>query len=289
MYCMISEIKKSLYIPFFIISCVGVVFICLLSEGYTSASGKSYTIFELLLSLRRDVMFVDIFLNRYEIWMKGIGVWTQLLLPFLLSIGYLSVVSGEKQTGMNRLLLIRENNLKYSISKVFSAMLSGGIIMFVGYLLFGLVVYAKFPSIQEYSKNDLNRYLEFYQGFHQDFHEVSFCFSRCVDVFLYGMCVNIFAYLVSIFFTDKYILFCLPIMLKYIWGQAVIKIELDAMNKGQETLLNLCAVFRIENILNRNSSVYWVTSLLFIFAVYLLGLHLHMYLLRKRGDGFGLD
>ncbi|MCH5254286.1 MAG: hypothetical protein J1F41_05125 [Lachnospiraceae bacterium] len=289
MYCMISEIKKSLYIPFFIISCVGVVFICLLSEGYTSASGKSYTIFELLLSLRRDVMFVDIFLNRYEIWMKGIGVWTQLLLPFLLSIGYLSVVSGEKQKGMNRLLLIRENNLKYSISKVFSAMLSGGIIMFVGYLLFGLVVYAKFPSIQEYSKNDLNRYLEFYQGFHQDFHEVSFCFSRCVDVFLYGMCVNIFAYLVSIFFTDKYILFCLPIMLKYIWGQAVIKIELDAMNKGQETLLNLCAVFRVENILNRNSSVYWVTSLLFIFAVYLLGLHLHMYLLRKRGDGFGLD
>lgn len=289
MYRIMSEIKKSLYMPFFIMSCSGVVLTCLLSEGYTSASGKSYTILELLLFLRRDVMFVDVFLNRYEIWMKGIGVWTQLLLPFLLSIGYLSVVSGEKQTGMNRLILIRENNLKYSVSKVFSAVLSGGIIMFVGYLLFGLIVYAKFPSIQEYSKNDLNRYLEFYQGFHQDFHEVSFFFRRCVDVFLYGMCVNIFAYLVSILFTDKYILLCLPLMLKYIWGQAIAKIELDAMNKGQETLLNLCAVFRVENILNRNKSVYWGMSLLFIFAVYFLGLHLNMYLLRKRGEGFGFD
>lgn len=289
MYRIMSEIKKSLYIPFFIMSCFGVVFTCLLSEGYTSASGKSYTVLELLLFLRRDVMFVDIFLNRYEIWMKGIGVWTQLLLPFLLSVGYLSVVSEEKQTGMNRLILIRENNLKYSVSKVLSAILSGGIIMFVGYLLFGLIVYAKFPSIQEYPKDDLNRYLEFYQNFHLGFHEIFFCFRRCADVFLYGMCVNIFAYLVSIIFTDKYILLCLPLMLKYIWGQAIAKIELDAMNKGQETLLNLCAVFRMETILNGNKSLYWGMSLLLIFAVYLLGLRLNIYLLRKRGDGFELD
>lgn len=280
-----SEIKKSLYIPFFIVSCTGVVLACLLSDGYTSAGGKSYTIIELFLFVGREVMLTDIFLNRYEIWIKGIGTWTQLLLPFLLSIGYLYVISSEKLTGMNRLILIRENNFKYSVSKVVAAILCGGVIMLAGYIIFGLIVYAKFPSIYEYSIDNLNAYV----GLRQGFHEAFFCFKRCIGVFLYGMCTNIFAYLVSIIFTDKYILLCLPIMLKYICGQAVGKIEIDAMNKGQDTLLNLCAVLRVENILNINNSIYWGMSLLLIFAIYLTGLRLNMYLLEKRGDGFGFD
>lgn len=285
MRSIMSEIKKSLYFPFFIMSCLGVVLACLLSEGYISAGGKSYTVLELLLFLRRDVMFTDVFLNRYEIWMKGIGIWTQLLLPFLLSIGYLSVSSDEKLSGVNRLILIRENNMKYSVSKALSAMLSGGIIMLAGYLMFELIVYAKFPSVQEYSWDDLNMYVEYYQGFQEAF----FCFKQCIGVFVYGICVNVFAYLVSIIFTDKYILFCLPIMLKYIWGQAVGKIELDAMNAGQDKLLDWCAVFRMENILNRNISVYLGWTLLLILILYLLGLCWNMHLLKKRGDGFGVD
>lgn len=284
MKSIICEIKKSLYIPFFGMSCLGVVLVCLLSEGYTSFSGKNYTIIELLL-LKRDVMLTDVNLNRYEIWNRGIGTWTQLLLPFLLSIGYLYVISSERQTGMNRLMLIREGNVRYGVSKVVSAMFSGGCIMLAGYVIFGLIVYAKFPSIYEYATENINEYMQLYL----DFNESLLCFERCIDIFIYGMSVNAFTFLVAILFTDKYILLCLPVMLKYIWGQVILKVQIDAMNKGQDMLLNLSSGLRPENILNGRHDYLWGVSLVFMFVVYMLGLCLNIYMLKKKGDDFGFE
>ena len=43
MHSIISEIKKSLYLPLFVLACIGVVCVCCFSEGYISANGKSYT------------------------------------------------------------------------------------------------------------------------------------------------------------------------------------------------------------------------------------------------------
>lgn len=281
----VTEIKKSLYLPFFTLSCFGVVLVCLLSEGYTSLGGKNYTIMELLLFLSKDAMLTDISLNRYEIWMKGIGTWTQLLLPFLLSIGYLYVISNEKLTGMHRLILVRENNLRYSISKTISAMLSGGIIMFVGYVVFGAIIFIKFPSIQEYPADYFNMYMESFYGS----QEFLWGLNRCIDIFLYGMCINVFAYFVSIIFVDKYILLCLPIMIKYIWGQTVLKIEMNAINTGQDALLNLCSGLRIENILSINQSVFWWMTLLLVFVIYMGGFCLNLYLLKKKGSEVGFE
>ena len=285
MHSIISEIKKNLYVPLFILSCMGVACVCCLSEGYISASGKTYTIMELLLFLRRDAMLADISLNRYDIWIRGIGTWTQLLLPFLLSMGYLYTVSSEKLSGFNRMLLIRETNFRYSASKLAAAIISGGIILSAGYLFFGILVYMKFPSVHAYPVDKLNLYMEMYPGF----QEAGFCFMRCIRVFLYGMCINVFAYMVSVFFRDKYILICLPLMLKYIWGQTVMKLETDAMNKGKDGVLNLCCGLRIESILNIHTAGYWGMTLLLICLIYLTGFCLTLYLLKKRGEGFGFE
>ncbi len=279
------EIKKSLFIPFFCLSCVGVILVCLLSVGYTTPRGQNYMILELLLFLKRETMLTDVNLNRYEIWNRGIGTWTQLLLPFLLSIGYLSAISNEKQTGIDRLMLLREGNLKYSVSKAVSAMLSGGIIMLTGYFVFGLIVYVRFPSIHAYSVESMDAYLELYPAF----NEMLLCMKNCVGTFMYGMSVNAFAFLVSILFMDKYILLCLPVMLKYIWGQAIMKIEINAINKAQDTVLNICAGLRPESILRINKDTYWVVSLVITLVIYILGICINMCILKKKGDGFGFE
>lgn len=285
MRIIISELKKSLYLPLFLLSCIGIIIVCCFSEGYVSASGRTYTIMELLLFLRRNAMLTDISLNRYDIWVRGIGIWAQLLLPFLVSIGYLYTVSNEKQSGFNRLLLVRENNFKYGISKLAAAILSGGIIMSVGYLLFGIIVLFRFPSIQEYSIDKINLYMEIYP----DFQETAFCFKKLGGVFLYGMSINVFGYLVSVFFRDKYILICLPLMLKYIWGQMVMKLEIDAMNRGNDTMLKLCSGFRMESILNIRSSGFWEVTLAVTGLVYFAGVCLTLHLLKTRGEGYGFE
>ena len=280
-----SEIKKNLYLPVFLLSCLGVALICCFSEGYMSINGKHYTIMELLLFLHRETMLAEISLNRYEIWKQGIGTWSQLLFPLLLSIGYLVMLSCEKKTGFNRLLLTRENNIKYCVSKLLSAMISGGIIILCGYLLFGLIVYMRFPAVQEYSAEQL----DYYMGIHPDFHEVLWIGKRCVGIFLYGMGVNVFAYFVSVWFTDQYILCCLPIMLKYILDRAVTKIVTDAMSHDWDTLLTLGSSLYLENLLNIDMPVSFGLTLLFVILLYLCGFFLMLYCLTKRGEDYGFE
>lgn len=283
MRSILSEIKKSLYPPLFILSCAQITLVCCLSEGYTSASGRTYTIMELLLFLPGNGMFADISLNRYDIWLRGAGTWSQLLFPFLVSTGYLYTIANEKLSGLNRLLLIRENNLRYGVSKLVSAMVSGGILLLAGYLCFGCLIYARFPSVYEYPMEKLNFYMEITP----DFKELLFCLNRCGRIFLYGMCINVFAYLVAVFFRDKYILGCLPLMLKYLWGQAVMKVETDAVNKGNEAVLKLCSGFRPENILIPSDT--WKMTLLLTGALYLAGFCLTIHFLEKKGEGFGFE
>lgn len=282
----ISEIKKSLHPPLFIMSCLGTAIVCCFSECYTSGSGRTYTIAELLMFLGKEAMFADTALNRYDIWVRGIGVWTQLLLPFLLSAGYIHAISNEKQSGMERLVLVRENNLKYCVSKVLSAILSGGAVMLAGYILFGIIIFLKFPSIYEYPAGMAEGYFQMNPGF----AEAGFCLQRCMGAFLYGMCMNSFAYAVSAVFTDRYILICLPLMLKYMWGQALMKIETGALLKGNNAVLNLCSGLHMESVLKINRpGFYWGITLVFALLVYMAGFCLTFFLLREKGEGFGFE
>ncbi len=279
------EMKKSLYPPLFILSCIGVILACAVCEGYTSGSRTTYTILELFLFVGKDVLLTDVSLNRYEIWEHGLGMWVQIFLPLLLSIGYLYTISAEKQTGYERLLLLRENNRRYSISKLAAAMFSGGLILLTGYILFGVLIWMKFPSLYEYSPDQIQSYLALVPGF----AEPLFCLRKCISVFLYGMCLNVFAYLVSIFFTDKYILICLPLLLRYVWEQIVLKLQLRALEQGSATGSRLCSGLRIETILTINYPGGWWGPLIVITLLYLSGFGISVYLLKKKGEGFGFE
>lgn len=286
MRSIMSGIKKALHPPVFILSCLGVSLACCLSDGhYASASGKTYTIMELMLFLPRDAMLSDISLNRYDIWRMGIGTWTRLLLPLLLGIGYLYSVSAERQSGFERMLLFREGGFRHSASRLAAAMISGGAVMLAGYLLFSMAVYASFPSIQEYPEKSI----EAYMALHPGFSEGKSFLMRCLGAFLYGMCTNVFAYTVSLFFRDRYILACLPVMLKYIWGQAVNKAVLGAMDRGDEGMINICSIFEIENVLNLGQPVHCEATMLIICFIYLAGFGLMLRLLKKRGEVSGLE
>lgn len=284
MYGLGCEVKKNWYFPYFILSCLGVVLVCCLSEGYISDSGKTYTIMEIML-LERDVMLTDISFNRFNMWKQGIGMWTQMALPFLLSIGYMNIISLENKMEVIRMQLIRENNCKYAFSKMLAIMINGGVIMLMGYVLFGVLMCVRFPSIDEYAMANQSVYIEMSMKFADVLDSVRFC-SR---VLLYGVCVNIFAYAVSIFFRDKYVLMCLPVMLKYIWGQVILKVELDAMNDGNSKLLNVCSVFRIENVLNMEQPYSWLITLCAVLGIYLCLFFVMMILLQKREERIGFE
>lgn len=285
MHCCIYEIKKCMNIPFLIMSSICVAFVCCLSECYITADGKAFTIIEILLFTKADTLLTDVSLNRYEVWTRGIGYWTQILLPLLLSAGYLYVYSIEKQTKYNQFIIIRESKLLYCMSKMISIMVSGFVVMLMGYLLFFCIVYFKFPSISDFSEQEKESYL----GLHQSFNEENLIISRFLKISLYGLCLNSFSYLISVFFVDRYILICLPIMLKYILTQLISKIEIDAINNNSEKILMCCSYFKMESLLNDDHDIKIIFYIIFPAIIYIMGFLFNFFMMKSKEGETGFE
>lgn len=102
------EIKRCFHIPYVLASIVGIVIGCLISIGYTSDTGKSFTVLELILQKNKDFYLTDVSLNRYDMWISGIGDWAQILLPLLLGIGFFISSASDRESGYLGFKLIRE-------------------------------------------------------------------------------------------------------------------------------------------------------------------------------------
>lgn len=275
-----NEIKKTLYLPFVCVSCFGILAMCLLSVAYMGGMGKTYTVIELIVSMDRESMLTDISLNRFAIWKAGLGTWTRLLLPFLLSVGYLYVLSAERQSGAIRTLLFRENHFKYCLSKIVSAIISGGVLLVIGYLLYGLVTVCFFPAPSAYSPDNVSMWMEIEcpRGVGV------FILQQIVNVFLYGAFVNVFAAGISIFFVDRYMLLSLPIMLGYVWSQFTQKLQTDALAREDYTFMERIQIFETNNLLQREWTKNWYATTLFMFVLYVLVFLLFYIVMKRRGD-----
>ncbi len=277
------EISKIFYFPLFIVSCVGIVVVCLLSECYVDGSNRVYTVIEMMIDGANIDMLNYIGLNSLEVWKTGLGVWSYLLLPLLLSIGYLSVLATERQSGAIRQVLIREDNFSYCLSKIVSACLYSGVLLAVGYILYGLIVWGFFPSLSLYNEEEVAMYLEYSMPDGVTW----FVAKRIIGIFLYGIFLNFYAVGVAIFSGDRYILMCLPMMLSYIYSQAVTKIEYDAFSRNDFVFADKLQSLRLENIIDIRPGMPWVCTLLLMVIAFIVLLGLFWLMITKRGDSGG--
>lgn len=155
-----TEIDKTLRSPVTVIMMLAVAGVCMLSEGYVDAEAHHETVLSLLVNYNKELYISDVSMNQIEIWRLGFGTWIYILLPLLLTGGYTYTLSEERLHGGTQFFLIREGRISYCISKTVSAMISGGIILLAGYLLYGLVVAIAFPGLSAYPEEDVALYLE---------------------------------------------------------------------------------------------------------------------------------
>lgn len=266
---MIVECRKILYPPMVTLSTLVIVISCLLSSCYVDSNYKSYTVMEIFFSPMRQEILSHIDMNWLTVWAGGINGWAQLILPAALSIGYLFVLSEERGSSALRQLLLRENNRSYCASKVFTAMLAGGITLLLAYITYGVICYVAFPSLSCYQTEEVKEYMaSYFSG-----GIGVFIAKQLIKTFLYGIFMNVFAVILSIYMTDKYILVCLPMMLNYGWKQFVTSGQMVAMERGSNKLNQLLATISPSNILVQKwdkTQVGTIGLMLFLYAIALL-------------------
>ena len=237
-------------------------------------SGKQISIFSLM--FQEQQANTDISKSALALWQAGIGGWLVVFAPMLLSMGYILLISEERRNGQIRFHILRSGNWKYCISKLCSGALAGGIVFLIGYALFGLLMLVRFPSIRTFSAEEQEILL-------MGSNISVVIIKKLIGVFLYGMFGSVFGIGVAIVFRDKYMLVCLPFMIKYIYQQILAKMAMDAMAAEAYERLTWIETFQPENIMNISLGWNWFLSVILMLAIYAV-LSVIFYRCVKRGD-----
>ena len=121
--------------------------------------------------------------------------------------------------------------------------------MVTGYILYGMLIAIHFPFPSAYGHEMLQDYMS-YMGIHSFKIEI---IKRILDVFLYGMVTNIFVYVASVLFTDRYVLMSFPVMAAYIYNSIINHLESWFISSEKEQYLDILQIVKPDTIINGNS------------------------------------
>ena len=105
-----------------------------------------------------------------------------------------------------------------------------------------------------------------------DLSELQLLAIRFVQMFIYGMRVSLIAIYTTIFFTDKYILMCLPVMLNYVIREVESRLWTTFVMRSEKITkfidsIRMDAVIRVDGKIGTMSV--WLVLLLMVPAVIL--------------------
>lgn len=149
---MLSDIKKNIYSPKFLISIFLVFLLCLLSDAPSVSARVPLSVLDEIVKMRR------------EIWLeKGIrfsapsvffgfdySIWYSVILPVIAAFPVIYNFSDEWFGDNYIMTLSRSGYKKYTIGKFLSAFITGFMTAILGLLLFGITVSLIFPSVNEF-------------------------------------------------------------------------------------------------------------------------------------------
>ena len=273
----VVECRKIGYSAIGMFSILIIIISFLLGSCYMDSDYRSYTVIEMFFLPKRQEVLSNIEMNWLTIWANSINGWVPLILPAALSIGYLFVLSEERESGALRQLLLRENDRSYCISKVIAAMLAGGITLLIANIVYGIICHAAFPSLSCYPAEDVSEYIasQFSEGI------PVFVINYIIKTFLYGVLMNIFAVVLSIYMTDKYILICLPMMIHYGWKQFITRGQMVAMERDGNILNQLLSMANPSNILIQKWDKTQVGTIGLMLFMYIIAVFLFVRKMKK--------
>ncbi len=210
---LITNLKRSIFSPVFWL-CVAISGgMCFFAVIYQNEKMDSVMVFQMIgdgKKLLNNTSFCA-----FEIFKKGGDGWFSTFAPVLTAFPFIPLFIDEKNDNMSKFLLPRQGRLCYNINAVLTTGIAGGLVVSIGYALYGLVVWLVFPSLLEYTPVQIMEYKQFF-GFPENVgREVLLILC---DRFLWGFYVSMPVVFMASFARNKYIITCVPFFYNYAMG-----------------------------------------------------------------------
>lgn len=215
--CILTELKKVVLSPYFLIGIITFALMCFTSSAYTDYSNnREMSIFEMITKLGTKHAQSYKFSAQY-VCSHGFGNWIVQFLSIIVAFPFVKVLCDERRFSEKRYIICRTGKLRYCLSKFLSAIISGAALCALGFLLFSAAVYIIFPSITQFPPEQAETLLA---------DDLSFPKKLLITVIM-GAGAAVLPFLVSVFTTNQYFCICIPFLLQYMQMTAANKLFLD--------------------------------------------------------------
>ena len=182
------------------------------------------SILQVYLSSNRSELLNDIQLCSYSILRQGVSAWLKMFIPMITSFSFVSLQCTERSTGSLRFSGIRLPKQKYQTGTFISAMIIGGLILVISFMIFSVCIALAFPDISEYDISVRELYANNLSDTYKLFNKFGYPYLitlRFIEMFFYGAFSAVPACFMMCLLKNKYLVISIPFFLKYMLLQHI--------------------------------------------------------------------
>ncbi len=196
-------------------ACVGITaLVCFTSITQYDSTGRSFSVIDVLLDPGIER------LSWFDTMTMSCGNMTVMFLPILSALPFVSMFCSERESGLLRLSVSRAGKLPYALSKAISAVVSAGLGIMFGYLLYGCAI------------------LPFF-AWDRGFSGLWDAFVLLVGMFALGGFSVLPAMFLSSFVKNKYLICCFPFILSNFLYIGISRLSTSLMRTENYALMSI--------------------------------------------------
>lgn len=221
----LCELKKNTFSIAFILAVCLIIVLSFSSAGFFE-NEKAVTVFECLFMSKAEKLNIGYELCRERLMQNGFGASGSSLIPVICSFPFIMAFASERESTFLRYELYRSSKRCMFVSKFFCSMISGGLVVLAGTLIYCMIIYFSFPSVKECN---LPTEMLFMAGYTNSFQILKNIIAKTV----YGMLSVLIATAISSFVLNIYVVLCLPYMIVYMYELILDRLTLNYIFNGE--------------------------------------------------------
>ncbi len=240
-------------------ACVIITFVlCFTVEIYYDISAQeSYSVIHVLMSYSNEQMLANTDFCSYNVFTKGVDGWFPMFIPIVAAFPVIPLICDERNSKFRRITAFRTTKFSYNTGSFISAMISGGLAVMAGFLLFSVIAFAAFPNINEFEASMAESFEWWIPESYRFFTKLGYpylIFLKFLEVFLFGAFSAIPAFILTSIMKNKYLIICIPFFIKYMITQTYSKLymsvyeDIENPNEKLASFLDMTNLDAIKNI-----------------------------------------
>lgn len=290
----LQKLRRMMCSVGFWIAILLIVIITITSDAYTDLDGAKYSMLTILFHFDEAARVQNgIDVQNLFMW---INVTFSMYGMLFAALSYASVLCEEQKYGVRRYLLFKEGKWIHTLSNACASVMSSGLVFLVGTGIIMVFLYCNYPLRSETDQWGFEAWLSYRaQGapwLYEVFGEVASFIQLLSGVFLYGIFCGFIGFACAAFFSNMYLLTCIPFFFGYFYFSVTQSIYARV---GEGSL-----PMEVMNVLHAYASPecymgYWNyrdsfwANMALLAIIWGLSIGLHMLSLNKKADCGGIS